>query len=143
MMRLAMLLDRMGDGSVNYENGGGQDPLGHADVLLLAAIRRSLLQRWRRGDATVDQDRVLALLHSIDLLGDEPVYEGSAPPLDEPDAFRIVAEVAHDLRSPLTSILFLSEALRNEQSGSLTEPQKYQLPSSIPLHWGWRESPTT
>jgi signal transduction histidine kinase len=38
-----------------------------------------------------------------------------------------VAEVAHDLRSPLTSILFLSEALRNGQSGSLTELQKHQL----------------
>jgi len=42
-------------------------------------------------------------------------------------AFRLVAEVGHDLRSPLTSILFLSEALRNGHSGSLTDLQKRQL----------------
>ncbi len=130
LMRLAMRLDRMGDGDGAYENGGGEETLEQADALLLAAIRRSLLKQWRRGNIFVDQDRVLALLHSIDLLAEEPVLGGpddSEPQLTETEAFGLVAEVAHDLRSPLTSILFLSEALRNEQSGSLTELQKHQL----------------
>ena len=131
LMSLALRLDRVGDGSVVvYEDGGGQETLDHADLRLLAAIRRSLLERWHRGHLALDQDRVLALLHSIDLLAEEPV-NGAAEdlelPLTEPEAFRLVAEVVHDLRSPLTSILFLSEALRNGQSGSLTGLQERQL----------------
>ncbi len=127
LMRLALLLDRVGDGSVLYGNGGGQDTLDHGDVRLLGAIRRSLLEQWRREDPIVEQDRVLALLHSIDLLVAASATEDSERPMAEADTFRLVAEVAHDLRSPLTSILFLSEALRNGQSGSLTELQQRQL----------------
>ncbi len=127
LMRLALRLDRVGDRSVLHENGGGEGTLDHAEVRLLAAIRRSLLEQWRREDLIVDRDRVLALLHSIDLLAEVPANEDSERPIAEADAFRLVAEVAHDLRSPLTSILFLSEALRNGQSGSLTELQERQL----------------
>ena len=129
LLRLALRLGRVGDGSL-YESGGRRETLDHADVRLLVAIRRSLLEQWRREDLFVDQDRVLALLHSIDLLAEEPVIGGpddSEHSLTETEAFGLVAEVAHDLRSPLTSILFLSEALRNGQSGSLTELQKHQL----------------
>ena len=64
---------------------------------------------------------------SGDLLTEVPASGGSEPPLAETEAFRLVAEVAHDLRSPLTSILFLSEALRMGQSGNLTDLQKRQL----------------
>ena len=127
LIRLALLLDRVGDGSVLYGNSGGQETLYHGDARLLTAIRRSLLEQWRREDPIVDQDRVLALLHSIDLLTEVPAIEDSERPMAEADTFRLVAEVAHDLRSPLTSILFLSEALRNGQSGSLTELQQRQL----------------
>ena len=127
LMRLALRLVRMGNGGSLHENGGGQEPLDHAGVYLLGAIRRSLLEQWRREDLIVDQDRVLELLHSIDLLAEIPAVDGSEHPMEEADTFRVVAEVAHDLRSPLTSILFLSEALRNGQSGSLTELQRRQL----------------
>jgi signal transduction histidine kinase len=36
-------------------------------------------------------------------------------------------EVAHDLRSPLTSVLFLAETLQRGQSGPVTEIQRRQL----------------
>lgn len=39
----------------------------------------------------------------------------------------LMVELAHDLRSPLTSILFLSETLRNGQSGELNDLQHRQL----------------
>jgi signal transduction histidine kinase len=39
----------------------------------------------------------------------------------------LVVEVAHDMRSPLTSVLFLSEILHGGQSGALTETQKRQV----------------
>lgn len=44
-----------------------------------------------------------------------------------PQAFELLVEVAHDFRSPLTSILFLAEALRDGHSGPVTETQRTQL----------------
>jgi signal transduction histidine kinase len=44
-----------------------------------------------------------------------------------PTALEFVAGVAHDLRSPLTSILFLTETLRAGQSGPVTDVQRRQL----------------
>jgi signal transduction histidine kinase len=39
----------------------------------------------------------------------------------------VLSALAHDIRTPLTSILFLAEALRNGWSGPLTPLQSYQL----------------
>jgi len=39
----------------------------------------------------------------------------------------LLVEIAHDLRSPLTSILFLSETLQHGQSGEVNEMQRRQL----------------
>jgi signal transduction histidine kinase len=39
----------------------------------------------------------------------------------------LMVELAHDLRSPLTSILFLSETLRNQHSGPVNDLQHRQL----------------
>jgi signal transduction histidine kinase len=47
--------------------------------------------------------------------------------MTEPDALTLVVEVAHDLRSPLNSILFLSEVLRSGYSGPVNERQQSQL----------------
>ena len=43
------------------------------------------------------------------------------------EAPKLLAEVAHDMRSPLGSILFLAERLRNGQSGPVTTLQARQL----------------
>lgn len=43
------------------------------------------------------------------------------------DAFELLVEIVHDFRSPLTSILFLSEALRDGHSGPVNETQRSQL----------------
>jgi signal transduction histidine kinase len=47
--------------------------------------------------------------------------------LTEPQGLELVVEVAHDLRSPLTSILFLAETLRRGQSGDVNDVQRRQL----------------
>jgi signal transduction histidine kinase len=47
--------------------------------------------------------------------------------LTDPDGFELLVEVAHDLRSPLTSITFMAETLRAGYSGQLTDLQKDQL----------------
>jgi signal transduction histidine kinase len=44
-----------------------------------------------------------------------------------PDAFELLVEVAHDFRSPLTSILFLAETLRDGHTGPVTDAQRSQL----------------
>jgi signal transduction histidine kinase len=44
-----------------------------------------------------------------------------------PKGLDLVVELAHDLRSPLTSILFLAEALQQGQGGPVTPEQSRQL----------------
>ncbi len=47
--------------------------------------------------------------------------------LSGPDGMELVVEVAHDLRSPLTSILFLAETLQRARSGPINTVQERQL----------------
>ena len=47
--------------------------------------------------------------------------------LTGPDGMELVVEVAHDLRSPLTSILFLAETLQRSRSGPINAVQERQL----------------
>ena len=44
-----------------------------------------------------------------------------------PNAQEVVVQMAHDLRSPLSSILFLAEAMQRGQSGPITDAQRKQL----------------
>jgi signal transduction histidine kinase len=44
-----------------------------------------------------------------------------------PDGLELVVELAHDLRSPLTSILFLGETMKRGRSGPVTRLQERQL----------------
>src|SRR3989442_5326827 len=54
--------------------------------------------------------------------------EELASSLTGPSGLELVVEMAHDLRSPLTSILFLAESLRSGPTTSpITDPQRRQL----------------
>jgi signal transduction histidine kinase len=58
----------------------------------------------------------------------EPDWSGYfSSRLSGPGALDLVVEVAHDLRSPLTSILFLAETMIRGQSGAVTPVQRRQL----------------
>ena len=69
------------------------------------------------------------------LLGFERVAEALEPNWDQrfadrltgPDGLELVVELAHDLRSPLTSILFLGETMKRGRSGPVTSLQERQL----------------
>ena len=52
---------------------------------------------------------------------------GITEPASAAQSLQLLAEVAHDVRSPLTSILFLVEALRAGHSGRVNERQRRQL----------------
>ena len=56
-----------------------------------------------------------------------PSAEEFARGFERPDGLQLVVEIAHDLRSPLTAILFLSEAMQLGQSGPVNELQQKQL----------------
>src|SRR2546426_6210046 len=53
--------------------------------------------------------------------------EDLASSLARPNGLELVVEMAHDLRSPLTSILFLAESLRSGQSSPISDAQRRQL----------------
>lgn len=57
----------------------------------------------------------------------DDVAERFAAHLAGRDAMQLIVEVAHDMRSPLGSILFLAERLRSMQSGPLTPVQERQI----------------
>jgi signal transduction histidine kinase len=73
------------------------------------------------------------LLHA--LLTFEQVAQEIEPNWDQrfadrltgPDGLELVVELAHDLRSPLTSILFLGETMKRGRSGPVTPLQERQL----------------
>jgi signal transduction histidine kinase len=71
----------------------------------------------RRTEPRQLDPRVLESPESTDLAGH----------LAGPRGFEMVIEMAHDLRSPLSSILVLAESLRDGQAGTVNEAQRRQL----------------
>lgn len=108
-----------------------QEPLDPRQARRFAeALRFGLIRRWQRGRVSLRAEDCMAILGALARLegGDLPDDARSfAARLSAPDGLGLVAELAHDLRSPLTSISFLAEALRSGHSGSVTEHQRSQL----------------
>ena len=57
----------------------------------------------------------------------DPEPDDLAACLAGPNGLDLVVEMAHDLRSPLTSIVLLAEALQSGQSGAVSAPQQREL----------------
>ncbi len=77
-----------------------------------------------------DPVHVVALLEAIYTVGravQPEEWEEFRNRLAGPDGLDLVVGVAHDLRSPLTSILFLAETLGRGRSGAINELQQRQL----------------
>ncbi|MGH7702483.1 MAG: sensor histidine kinase [Gemmatimonadales bacterium] len=97
---------------------------------LLELIRRALLDRVQGFSSPPDSHHLLRLLTGIELVHQqvEPDWaQHFADRLSGPDGMELVVEVAHDLRSPLTSILFLAETLQRGRSGTINGVQERQL----------------
>jgi two-component system, sensor histidine kinase len=81
-------------------------------------------------DQSVDRAEALRLVGAVDAVRRviEPEWDRYfASQLSGPDGLNIVVEVAHDIRSPITSIRCLAETLEREQSGPINEVQRQQL----------------
>ncbi len=117
--------------SDSQEEAGSLD--GAQAVLLCEladALRRELLLQWTSNPGSAPAPETLRALGAL-----ESVRSRVLPDVDhdvvarlaQPSGLELVVEVAHDIRSPLTSILFLSEALRGGHSGEVNEVQRRQL----------------
>ena len=97
---------------------------------LLEMLRTELINHWAGNGETPEPDAMLQTLGAIERVRDaiEPDAARSlSDRLAEPGGVDLVVEIAHDLRSPLTSILFLSETLQTGQSGDVNDVQHHQL----------------
>jgi hypothetical protein len=97
---------------------------------LLEGLRIECLRRWSEGASTADPAECLDTLALLERRARATLPRDArdfASRLADPDGFELLVEVAHDLRSPLTSVSFLAETLRNGFSGAVNEQQRHQL----------------
>jgi signal transduction histidine kinase len=95
----------------------------------LGLIRTAFLERAAALPAP-DPSQLLRILNAMERVGQSLEADWSqhfTDRLSAPDGLELVVEVAHDLRSPLTSILFLAETLQRGRSGPVTPIQERQL----------------
>jgi signal transduction histidine kinase len=97
---------------------------------LLDSLRREILKQASQSSTEHGAEQVLAALTALERLHttlDRESENDMVSQLSGPDGLDLAVEVAHDLRSPLTSILFLAETLQRRQSGDVNELQHRQL----------------
>ncbi|HEX3273301.1 MAG TPA: HAMP domain-containing sensor histidine kinase [Gemmatimonadales bacterium] len=96
---------------------------------LVGLIRAGFLERAQALPGP-DAPQLLRMLGAIETVSQQLEVDWSqhfADRLSGPDGLELVVEVAHDLRSPLTSILFLAETLQRARSGPVNPVQERQL----------------
>ncbi len=97
---------------------------------LVGLVRSAFLESVVPPAPAPDAAQLLRVLCAIERVGQrlEPDWaQHLADRLSGPDGLELVVEVAHDLRSPLTSILFLAETLQRGRSDPVNEIQERQL----------------
>jgi hypothetical protein len=106
------------------------DPRVHSSLgrRLLQQIRAQVVEDWP--NIGVPDEELLPLFAAIERvrIAIEPSWAQSfAQHLSGSDGLALLMDVAHDLRSPLTSILVLAETLQRGQSGTVNDIQRRQL----------------
>ena len=127
---LAAALATPGLSSNGNGNGNGAHQVFELTRDQVNAFRVRLLQKVATEHRPVDGRELARVLASLDEVAERRARPASgefAQRLASPDALRAVVEMAHDMRSPLGSILFLVDTIRRGQSGSVTQVQERQL----------------
>ncbi len=100
------------------------------EIGLALRMQELLSQSMLRDSRGLEPEQVLDVLRRLDAFR-SAVYpdnrQNLAFLLTGANALDLVVEFAHDLRSPLTSIMFLAETLRKGQSGEISDLQRQQL----------------
>ena len=97
---------------------------------LLELVRAELVHMVARGGQALPGVGLWQLMVEIEAVRaaiEASWSEEFASRLTAPSGLELVVEVAHDLRSPLTSVLFLAEVLAQGQSGPVNDIQRRQL----------------
>ena len=110
----------LADGSCEFASAGQLDR-----VRLLGGLRSEVVRSWSGDDAAL-----LPLMRAFEVVNEALVVSGEASSLAEvlePTTRSVLREVAHMLRSPLSSIVMMADTLRDESMGPLSKAQKHQL----------------
>ena len=97
---------------------------------LLERLRRAFLEQVEAADVRQEPEEVVAVLRALETVQDDIDLDAAhrfAARLTGSDAQQLVVEMAHDMRSPLGSILTLAERLRAGAGGELAPIQQRQL----------------
>jgi two-component system sensor histidine kinase/response regulator len=97
----------------------GEEPVAYP---LLESLRAEEIRELFRADSAPTLHQLMEVLRSYDRLSVRS-GNGHLPWFEDPG---LLAGLVHDLRSPLTSILFLSDTLRAGWAGPLNDVQKHQ-----------------
>lgn len=97
---------------------------------LLDLLQTELVRGWSAADPAPSPTAILESLRALEQVRQRlgaSATEQLSSPLAGTAGLDLLVEVMHDLRSPLTSILFLAETLQRGQSGEVNELQRRQL----------------
>lgn len=97
---------------------------------ILERLRRAFLEHAEAPDVREQSIDVVAILRALERVQDTLDVDAAhrfASRLTGQDAQQLVVEMAHDMRSPLGSILILAERLRAGAGGELSPMQQRQL----------------
>jgi signal transduction histidine kinase len=111
-----------------------REQLGTGRVLLcrrlVELLRGELVRGLAAAGTTPPGDAILDLFSRLELVRaalDPDWHQYFSSGVSGVNGQDLIVEVAHDFRSPLTSIMFLAETLRRGQSGEINEHQRHQL----------------
>ena len=127
---VAYLCAAIREAAIGQEPDMGLVPRSALARRLVGLIRGTLLERLQTLAPPPDAGQVLRLLGAVERIAQRLEVDWSQRFTDRlagPDGLELVVEVAHDLRSPLTSILFLAETLQRARSGPVNPVQERQL----------------
>jgi signal transduction histidine kinase len=97
---------------------------------ILERLRRSFLEHAEAPDVRDQSHDVVAIVRALERVQDALDLDSAhrfASRLTGQDAQQLVVEMAHDMRSPLGSILILADRLRGGAGGELSPIQQRQL----------------
>ncbi|PYP52147.1 MAG: hypothetical protein DMD45_05350 [Gemmatimonadetes bacterium] len=124
---LALAVDQERPG---YVTGLLPRPAAGLGYRLVDMLQTELVRAWAAAGPPVSPAAILGPLNALEqvrqALDRHDVRELESH-LNGVQGLELLVEVIHDLRSPLTSILFLAETLQGGQSGAVTPVQHRQL----------------
>jgi signal transduction histidine kinase len=124
---LAQTIDRLAAGQPPQADLAASKTLSR---FLLDRLRAELVKAWGEVTDPPPSDEMLRVFQAFETVREMIQPDWSqyfSSRLSGPDGLDLVVEVAHDLRSPVTSIIFLADTLSRGQSGDITTLQKRQL----------------